>query len=166
VNYHFRSKDALVAEALLTAMQSFVEDTDVLLARVAVDPHAGLAALFAFLLEGSLRFPGIVRALLHHAFAEQDYSGPFPRAFTPIAVRLRDQLVEVVPGLDPELAGRRTVAALSASLFPAFFGGLFPHLGPFASDAARRAYFDDLAASALAPVGTKRSRVRRRRGPS
>lgn len=164
VNYHFRSKEALVAEALEVAMQSFLENCEPLLHCIPTDGRAGLVALLGFLLDGSLAFPGLVRALLYDAFSERDFSGPFPRAFVPIALRLRDLIKDAVPELDGDEAGHRAVMALSAAFFPAFFSGLFPNLGPLQSARSRLQYLEAVAETTLAAGRTSRPAKKHRRG--
>jgi TetR/AcrR family transcriptional regulator, regulator of cefoperazone and chloramphenicol sensitivity len=153
VNYHFRSKQALVAAALESTIVHMLADTDELLARLPQDPAGALSELLEYYLEGARRFPRISKAHLHDAFVADDYTGTLPRSFAPALRRLRDALCAVVPRLEPEPAARRVVAALSAVYFPAFFAGLFVS---FALDtpAERSLYVQEIARRALAPVGS------------
>lgn len=151
VNYHFRSKDALVAEALERTIGNFLKDTSDLLARMRKNPERSLAALLGYYLEGGLRFPRLSKAHVHDAFCANDYTGRFPTAFSPLIVQLRDVLREVVPGLDEATASRRTVLALSGVFFPVFFSGLFGAVDPLATRSSRLEYVDEIVRITLAP---------------
>jgi TetR/AcrR family transcriptional regulator, regulator of cefoperazone and chloramphenicol sensitivity len=152
VNYHFRSKQALVAAALETTITHMLEDTAAILARLPEDPPEVLAELLGYYLEGSLRFPRISKAHLHDAFVGDDYSGSFPRLLAPALLALRDGLCDVVPGLQPVVAARRVVAALSAVYFPAFFAGLYQSLGTLDTPEERARYVREVARPMLATV--------------
>jgi AcrR family transcriptional regulator len=149
VNYHFGSKEALLATALDATVAHMLEDTDMLLARARDGLHAALPDLLAYYLEGSLRYPRISKAHLHAAFSADDYSGTFPVRFAPVLERLRDELVRALPGLSVDASARRVIAAMSAVFFPAFFAGLVAPLGALDTPAARRCYAEEVAARAL-----------------
>jgi AcrR family transcriptional regulator len=157
VNYHFRSKQALVTAALESSIVHMLEDTDAILTRLpeAPAPEAPermFAELLGYYLEGCLRFPRISKAHLHDGFVADDYSGIFPQRFAPVLERLRIALCEALPGLHPEFAARRVIAALSGAFFPAFFAPLFQCFGALDAPAARSLYALELARQALAPI--------------
>jgi AcrR family transcriptional regulator len=179
VNYHFRSKQALVTAALESSIVHMLEDTDAILARLpeAPEPEAPeevFTELLGYYLEGCLRFPRISKAHLHDGFVADDYSGTFPQRFAPVLERLRVTLCEALPGLDTELAARRVIAALSGVFFPAFFAPLFQCFAALDTPQARSLYVLQLAHHALAPVAAKvdadldtgRSRSARRPAPA
>jgi AcrR family transcriptional regulator len=155
VNYHFRSKQALVDAALESTIAHMLGDTDEILSRLNEDPQAVLAELFTYYLEGALRYPRICKAHLHEAFVAEDYGGVFPRAFAPTLLRLRDALRSLVPGLDHRQAERRVVASLSAVFFPAFFAGLYRGLGTLSNASERREYAAEIARRSLAPASAR-----------
>ena len=157
VNYHFRSKQALVEAALESTVAHMLGDTDEILSRLADDPQAVLAELFTYYLEGALRYPRICKAHLHEAFVSDSYGGTFPRQFAPVLLRLRDALRSLVPGLDHRQAERRVVASLSAIFFPALFAGLYRGLGTLTNASERREYAAELARRALAPASSRDS---------
>jgi AcrR family transcriptional regulator len=152
VNYHFRSKDALVAAALQGSIAHMVGDTDEFLARVGDDPERVLGELFAYYLEGAVRYPGMVKAHLHDAFIANDYSGPFPTLFAPVLARLADVVRRSTPGLDRHEAAHRVTGALSAIFFPSFFGGFFAPLETLATANDRITYAQDIARWVLSPA--------------
>lgn len=152
VNYHFRSKQALVAAALESTVEHMLGDTDEILARLKEDPQAVLAELFTYYLEGALRYPRICKAHLHEAFVADDYGGAFPRLFAPALLRLREELRSLVPALDQRQSERRVVASLSAVFFPAFFGGLYRGLGTLTNAGERREYAAEIARRSLEPA--------------
>lgn len=165
VNYHFRSKEALVAAALEGSIRHMVQDSNEFLARMPEDPVRVLGDLLGYYMEGALRYPGLSKAHLHDAFAVGDYSGPFPTLFSPVMERLREAVRSAVPGLDDRGASRRVVAALSGVFFPSFFAGLYRSLDALGSAADRAAYARELARQTLAPADpTGRTARPKRRG--
>jgi AcrR family transcriptional regulator len=152
VNYHFRSKQALVEAALESSILHMLEDTELLLARLPDDPEQGLAELLGYYLEGCLRFPRISKAHLHQAFVADDYQGMFPQRFAPVLERLRAALCAALPGLDRAAAARRVIAALSATFFPAFFAPLFQPIAALDTPEQRAEYALEVARRALAPL--------------
>jgi TetR/AcrR family transcriptional regulator, regulator of cefoperazone and chloramphenicol sensitivity len=163
VNYHFRSKEALLAAAMEGSIRRLVDDCLDLLAAMAGAPELALTGLFGYLLDGAAEYPRVTRAHLHDAFVSEDYSGPFPTLFAPVVEQLRSRLSAAVPALDGPQAARRTVAALSAVFFPVFFPELFARLHGTDTGPARRAYCQELARTALAaPPGARSRRGRRR----
>jgi AcrR family transcriptional regulator len=158
VNYYFRSKEALVAAALEGTIRHMVQDTEELIARMPEDPVRVLAELLGYYLEGGLRFRQIGKAHLHDAFVADDYSGSFPRLFSPAMQSLRDAIRDAVPGLDEAEAARRVVAALSAVYFPAFFAGLYRPLAALETAEDRAIYVNELARQTLAKSAPAASR--------
>lgn len=152
VNYHFRSKQALVEAALESSITHMLEDTDALLARLPDDPEQGLADLLAYYLEGCFRYPRISKAHLHAGFVADDYSGSFPTRFAPVLGRLRDALCAALPELPAARAAERVMAALSAVFFPAFFAPLYQSLHTLDSPEQRTRYAREVARQALLPV--------------
>jgi len=162
VNYHFRSKQALVEAALESSIAHMLEDTELLLPRLSDDPEQGLAALLGYYLEGCLRFPHISKAHLHEAFVANDYQGMFPQRFAPVLERLRAALCAALPGLDRAAAARRVIAALSATFFPAFFAPLFQPIAALDTPEQRAEYVLELARRALSPLPPTRGDAPRR----
>jgi len=162
VSYHFGSKDALIAAALEGSIRHMVADSEETIDRMATDPNA-LSELLIYYLEGALRYPQISKAHLHAPLVADDYSGPFGVGMAPVTERLRDALQAIVPGLSQRAATQRTVAALSAAFFPAFFGGLYQSLGTLDTPSDRAAYAREVAQAALAPVAGPAPKPRKRR---
>jgi len=150
VNYYFRSKDALVSEALAGTIQNLMEDMAELLAKE-LDARKRLSGLFTYLLDGGLRYPGIVRAQLFDGFCSGDYSGPFATRFAPVVDRIAEAIREASDGLERAGSQRRALATLSALFFPVAFSGLFRASELLASPAGRRAYVEEIVRIATAP---------------
>jgi len=164
VSYHFGSKDALIAAALEGSIRHMVADSQQYIERMTIDPGA-LDELLVYIMEGALRYPRISKAHLHAPLVDGDYSGPFAFLMAPMFERLRDALLSLVPRLDERAASRRVVAALSAALFPSFFGGLFESLGALDTPSARAAYACEVARAALMPVAVPAAKPRKRASP-
>src|SRR5512140_2849807 len=67
INYHFRSKDELMAEALSMTIKHMLEDVFVAIDDTQHSFEAALANVVFYILDGSRQFPGISRAHLYRA---------------------------------------------------------------------------------------------------
>ncbi len=147
VSYHFGSKSALVDAAMRGALSNMMTDANAYLGRVALAPEPALIDLVSYFLEGAARYPRLTQAHLQPVLASGDYTGPFAGHFGDIARHLRDLLREVRPTLSRDEAEGRVNALLSATFFPAFFGGLFAQ--GFATPSERRRYATRVVRQAL-----------------
>lgn len=117
VNYHFRSKDELVAGVLRDTLRSTVADCVEILAPGDADAPV---RLFTYLLQGARAYPRLTQA--HAALEDPEAQAGWGA--------LRDALAAHLGARGPELSGeeatRRATTALAAVLFlcvhPGFFG--------------------------------------------
>jgi AcrR family transcriptional regulator len=101
INYHFRTKDQLVAQALTMTIDHALED-------VFADIHAQdipfreiLKNVLFYLIDGGLRFPGITTAHLYRAVVEKDYGSPGAVAIRKAYDRLASRAIGELSGEDP-----------------------------------------------------------------
>ncbi len=101
INYHFRTKDQLVAQALTMTINHALED-------VFVDIHAQdisfreiLENVLFYLIDGGLRFPGITTAHLYRAVVEKDYNSAGAVAIRKASDRLARRAISELSGEDP-----------------------------------------------------------------
>jgi AcrR family transcriptional regulator len=125
INYHFRSKDELLAETLALTSKHMLED--VLLSLETQKPfEATLKEVFRYLLEGSWRFPGMSRAHLSQAImtGRRDTAGA--RAMIKIFDKLAERAAEAYPRKYKEVLRMRLAQVMCSILFlvlsPDFFG--------------------------------------------
>lgn len=126
INYHFRSKDELLAETLALTSKHMLEDVLLALETPRRPFEATLREVFLYLLEGSWRFPGMSRAHLSQAIltGRRDTAGA--RAMIKIFNRLIECAAEAYPRKYQEVLRMRLAQVMCSILFlvlsPDFFG--------------------------------------------
>ncbi len=153
VNYYYRSKDRLIEEALRGAW-SHVADDIALIIKESVDADAAARFVVRYLMEGTIRSPRVVHAIVVQHPALHAEVGAFFRA---LFARL-------------EQAGRRQKTSLTALLLLAV--SVFVSVAPeaagalcgadFASERTRGRLWNDLSDLLLASPGVPSRRVRAR----
>jgi AcrR family transcriptional regulator len=132
INYYFRSKDALLSEALRSSWSHAMEDLRAFLAGDPWDCRRGLESIAEYLLEGGARFPNITRAHLlglEHS-GEDETSGP---AFVAAGIRqiiaeTAERVGEALGLKTDETLTLRTASFFAALLYPAIIPSAFPPL--------------------------------------
>ena len=117
INYHFRSKDELVAETLSMTIKHMMEDV-----YVAMDDTQGpfekkLEDVFFYLLDGCLRFPGISTAHLYKAISEKQYDSIGARAIRDVFERLVEKAVKEYPDRDADEIRLRLSQIMASIMF-------------------------------------------------
>jgi AcrR family transcriptional regulator len=123
INYHFRSKDELLAEALTMTSEHMLEDVIAAIEDRSISLPQALADVFFYLIDGGRRFPGITTAHLYKAVVEKQYDAPGARAIRKAFDRLVDRAVDDLPDRDPA-AVRFAMSQVLASIM---FGMLAPN---------------------------------------
>lgn len=80
VNYYFGSKDKLIEESLQSALDHMFSDSFDFLQNL--DWKAALQNIMLYFLEGSLRYPGIIKAILHEPINNNNYNTPAMQQFS------------------------------------------------------------------------------------
>lgn len=126
INYHFRSKDDLLAQVLGMTIQHMLEDVVAAIEADAQPFETTLRAVVFYLIDGSRRFPGISRAHLQRAIAGHRHGSISARAMHRVFERLADRAVGAYPKKPAPLLRLRLAQMLSSILFvmlaPDFFG--------------------------------------------
>lgn len=126
INYHFRSKDELLAETLALTSKHMLDDVLLALETSRKPFESTLKDVFLYLLEGSWRFPGMSRAHLSQAImtGRRDTAGA--RAMIKIFDRLAERATEAYPRKYKEVLRMRLAQVMCSILFlvlsPDFFG--------------------------------------------
>jgi AcrR family transcriptional regulator len=126
INYHFRSKDELLAETLALTSKHMLEDVLRTLETSREPFEATLREVFRYLLEGSWRFPGMSRAHLSQAIMTGRRDSAGARAMIKIFDRLAERAAEAYPRKYKEVLHMRLAQVMCSILFlvlsPDFFG--------------------------------------------
>ena len=125
INYHFRSKEKLIAEALTMTVRHMLQDVE-----AAIEEHGQpfeqvLEDVFFYLLDGGLRFPGISTAHLYAAVVEKDYNSPGAKGIRQVFDHLAGRAAREYPGKDPDelrfLLSKICTSIMFILLAPDFF---------------------------------------------
>ena len=125
INYHFRSKNELMQEALSMTMKHMLEDVFVAIDDTSRSFEAALNAVFFYLLSGSVLFPGITRAHLYRAVMERDRDSLSSQAMNRVFDGLCRRAASEYPSRDPGelrvLISQMMSSILFSMLAPEFF---------------------------------------------
>jgi TetR/AcrR family transcriptional regulator, regulator of cefoperazone and chloramphenicol sensitivity len=130
INYYFRSKDALVAEALQLSLDHMLADIQELLDDRQRPVQETMEEVFRYLIDGTVRFPGISMANLFSALVEKQYDSPGAQAVRQIFEWIIARLSEAYPQHDPAALRVVLYQLVSTILFtmlaPEFFQSALP----------------------------------------
>ncbi|MEW6093980.1 MAG: TetR/AcrR family transcriptional regulator [Chloroflexota bacterium] len=126
INYYFRSKDELVAEALMMTIRHMMEDVFVAIDEQDSPFQAVLEDVFFYLIDGATRFPGISTAHLYAAVVEKRYDSPGALAIVRVFERLVEGAMAEYPGKDPGQIRFLLSQVISAIMFAMLAPGFFP----------------------------------------
>jgi AcrR family transcriptional regulator len=115
INYHFRTKSDLMAEALTQTVNHMLEDVRATLDEGGRPIETTLEEVFFYLLDGGRRFPKITTAHMYRAVVNKEYESPGGRAIRQAFDRTVERVLEAFPEVDPEWA-RFVVSQVFASL--------------------------------------------------
>lgn len=124
INYYFSSKQKLIEETLQSALNHMFSDTTDFFSHMGSSEDDLLKSIMLYLLQGSIRYPGIIKAMLHEPINNNNYDD---------AVVL--QIIKFIEGLIPQIeqvtqedradASERLMQILSVSLLPALLPDMF-----------------------------------------
>ncbi len=125
INYYFRSKDALVAEALDMTLKHMMGDIFAYLD----DPEKPfleiLEEVFFYLIDGGQRFPGIILAHIYGALIEKKPATPVMKVFQQLGDRLAARAAQAYPQRTPEALRAGLAEIMSAVIFNALVPEFF-----------------------------------------
>jgi TetR/AcrR family transcriptional regulator, regulator of cefoperazone and chloramphenicol sensitivity len=155
INYYFRSKDLLIAEAVRTSLHHGFSDWERFLSDTALSPMERFRGFVTDFFEGGMRFPGMTRAYLFESAMQERYENLFVPRFNALLGRFADGLHESRPDVPEsrirlsvtQILGAVTFAILSPDFFSDFLGK------GFGDPSLRRAYVDLLIDTYLGPQG-------------
>jgi TetR/AcrR family transcriptional regulator, regulator of cefoperazone and chloramphenicol sensitivity len=115
INYYFRTKDLLVAEALSTTVNHMLGDVFDLFNQSERPFEEIIEDVMYYLIEGGLRFPGITLAHLYPTFTERRIDTPGVEAFRRLFERLAERVAAEFPN-QPRAIVRMTVSQVISSI--------------------------------------------------
>ncbi len=125
INYYFRSKEELVNEALSMTIKHMMEDVFSAIENPAQTFEQTLQSVFFYLLDGSIRFPGISTAHLYLAVLEKKYDSISAQAMIQVFEKLAARAAREYPnGNRPEinlLLSQILASIMFSLLAPDFF---------------------------------------------
>lgn len=117
INYHFRSKEELVAETLSMTIKHMMEDVYAAMDNTGQPFEKNLEDVFFYLLDGCLRFPGISTAHLYRAVLDKQYDSVGARAIQGVFDRLAERAIQEYPQRDAEEIRLRLSQIFSSIMF-------------------------------------------------
>jgi TetR/AcrR family transcriptional regulator, regulator of cefoperazone and chloramphenicol sensitivity len=125
INYYFRSKENLLEETLkFSLLQSFEENIEEI-AEANKEPYSEFRALINDLVDGSIKWPNMVKAHLYNAFTKNDYNGLFFKWADDYLNRLMNKAESFIPEERKKYIKLSLVQMVSAVLFKSIFPDLF-----------------------------------------
>jgi TetR/AcrR family transcriptional regulator, regulator of cefoperazone and chloramphenicol sensitivity len=97
INYYFRSKDLLVAEALSLTINHMLGDVFELFDETGRSLEETVEEMMFYLIDGALRFPGITLAHLYPTLTEKRVDTPGVEAFRRLFERLAERVAAEFP---------------------------------------------------------------------
>jgi AcrR family transcriptional regulator len=134
INYYFRSKDRLVAEALSMTLRHMLEDIYALIEQPEQPFLEMLEEVFFYLIDGGLRFPGVILAHLHDVLNEKRYDRPVVSAMREVFELLASRADRAYPGAPQERLRLALWQASSAVFFTMLAPGFFQPVAPLDLD--------------------------------
>ncbi len=126
INYYFHSKDELLAEALSMTINHMLEDVFIAIDDLHLPFERMLANVFFYLLDGSLKFPGVSRAHLYKSVVERDRDSVSVRAMVKLFDRLSQRAAHEYPARAPQEIRLAVSQVLSSILFSMLAPDFFP----------------------------------------
>ena len=125
ISYYFRSKEKLIAEALKVTLINAFGDWEVLLGQGDIDLRDRLRRVLKEVLEGSLRFPGIVKAHLQETFLNGAFRTPFIGRLNSFLASISREMRKSSPARSAQETGSIVVQMFSSVLLPGIMPQLF-----------------------------------------
>lgn len=125
INYYFRSKDDLIAQALDVTLQNMREDLLIIVQDSEQSFEAVLRAWITYLLEGAQQYPGVLMAHMYAPIVEKHFDTPGTRVFRDMVDLIEERARQEYPQKDPKDIRFALVEVVSAMIFrilaPRFF---------------------------------------------
>lgn len=125
INYYFRSKEDLIAETLSMTIKHMLQDVLISIKETKQPFDITLTNVISYLIDGSLRFPGITSAHLNQAIVSSRKDSISARAMDEVYEGLARRAAQTYPRKNRQLLRMRVSQIMSAVMFkmlaPDFF---------------------------------------------
>ncbi len=125
INYYFRSKDELVAEAMSMSLNHMMEDVIAAIEDQTRPFDAALVEIFFYLIDGSARFPGITAAHLYAAVMEKRHDSLGGKAIGRVFEKLVERAVSEYSHKERDYIRFLMAQIVSSLLFSGLAPGFF-----------------------------------------
>ncbi len=126
INYYFRSKDDLLAEAMRMTINHMMEDVFAAIDNRGQSFEATLKEVIFYLVDGAARFPGISTAHFYDVIVEKRYDSLGGQAMRRVFEGLAARAAEEFPRKDPDELRFVLVQIFAALLLNMLTPGFFP----------------------------------------
>ena len=128
INYYFRSKDNLMAEALSMTLRHLQHDMEALIANPEQPFLENVKDIFVYLIECGVHFPGVTLAHLYSPLVEKRLDSMGVEAMRSIFKMLEPYTAREFPDLPIETIRNALVQVLSSAIFTTLSPGFFQPL--------------------------------------
>ena len=125
INYYFRSKDDLIAQALGTTLQHMADDLLAILQDEEKSFDAVLREWVIYLVDGAKQYPRVFMAHMYSPLVEKRFDTPGPQVFREMFDVLAARAVQAYPHNDLEELRFVLVEVISAIIFRSLAPGFF-----------------------------------------
>lgn len=123
INYHFGSKEKLIEEAFDYIQKDFMMDFTEIINKD-MDLRKIVEELLLYILQGTIRYPNIVKAVLYEPFFNNNYNGVFINKLNALCEELCRK-VNKQPASDKEKNKIAVIQLTASSLFMGIFPCIF-----------------------------------------
>lgn len=123
INYHFGSKEKLIEEAFDYIQKDFMMDFTEIINKD-MDLRKIVEELLLYILQGTIRYPNIVKAVLYEPFFNNNYNGVFINKLNALCEELCSK-VNKQPASDKEKNKIAVIQLTASSLFMGIFPCIF-----------------------------------------
>jgi AcrR family transcriptional regulator len=123
INYYFGSKDKLIEEAFDYIQKDFIMDFTEIINKDN-DLRAILEELLLYIFQGTIKYPNIVKAVLHEPFFNNNYEGIFIKKINALGEELCNRLIKQHIS-DKEKNKTAVIQLISSTLFIGIFPCIF-----------------------------------------
>ena len=159
INYHFRTKDQLIEEALRTTITHMLEDVVLTIEDGSLPFRQALGDILYYLIAGGAAWPGITTAHLYSIVVAKAYDSTSATMLMQVFDRLHERATDELGDQDPEHLRLALADVFSTVMFgmlaPDFFQ-LADRYQPKDEERFRRlaGHYTDLFYALLPPTGT------------
>jgi AcrR family transcriptional regulator len=124
INYYFSSKQKLIEETLQAALNHMFSDTDEFFAQMGNSGEGILRNMMMYMLQGAVRYPGLIKAMLNGPINNNDYSDPVVQRILKFTNDLISKAEQVMQQ-DRAAVSERLMQIFSVALMTALLPDMF-----------------------------------------